>query len=194
MNLLNKFFIFIGISGILMLAFLMSISLVSAGVANLSSDVGSSYIHWSWNYTNNTTSTGIYIDSNFTTNTSLVSYTLHNLEALEEHSISLINISNQSEIFATNKTKTAYPPFIFYILLVSGFLLFVFTVVLKNFIISTITGTLGFITSLGAFHLSFPLHLSFLSYLCLMTGVLCVLWTFGKMFIILKQEADILEW
>lgn len=44
MKPINKFFVFMGILGISMLIVLMSISISSAGVANLSSEVGSSYI------------------------------------------------------------------------------------------------------------------------------------------------------
>ena len=65
--------------GILLLFLLIGgTSIVSAGIDNLSTEVGSTYIKWSWDY-NTSTDCAVWIDGKFETETSLSSFTLTNL-------------------------------------------------------------------------------------------------------------------
>lgn len=175
------------------LILLLLIPSATAGIANLSTDVGTSYISWEWNYTNNITQVAVWIDGIHETNTNLQFYILEDIAPREQHSIGLTNVSNSSELFGTSSVKTFYPPFIFYILFLFGISFLMLTIFLKPFVISIVVGTLGFIISLSAFYFSYPMHFAILSYLCLAIAVLCMIWILGKMFVNLTKVEEDLE-
>ena len=172
------------------LVLLLLIPIANAGVTDLTPYTGSNYINWSWQYSGGTTETSIHIDGIFVTDTILTSYTLSNLQPREEHIITLINVINPTEIYATNTVKTFYSPIFFYFLLILSFLLFGITVFLHEIIVKIIISTLGFIVSTTNFYLSFPFHFSIFSYLCIGLSVLFVIWIIGTLFVLISSDKE----
>jgi len=163
---------------------------VYAGVENLTAEVGSYYIDWTWNYTNNTTSCLVWIDGSFETETSLNSFVLNNLNPRELHRIALINATNTSEVYATSEARTYYPPFIFYLLLILAIGFLIMTLIISEPLTSIITGVLGFVLGIVSFKLSYSIHYGILSYLCLGVAILCFLWLVIAIITILTKEEE----
>lgn len=171
-----------------LLVLLLLIGTAGAGVTNLTANTGSTYINWSWLYSGATTSASVHIDGVFVTNTTLTSYTLTDLNPREEHIITLVNVADPSDTYATSTTKTFYSPVFFYFLLLLSFLFFSLMIFLQDIITKIIIGTLGFIVSTTNFYLSFPLHFAIFSYLCIGLSVLFVLWILAIMFSLVAES------
>ena len=169
---------------------LLLIPITSAGVTDLAPHTGPTYINWSWQYSGGTTETAIHIDGLFVTNTPLTSYTLSNLQPREEHIITLTNIANPTDIYATNTVKTFYSPIFFYFLLILSFLLFGIMLFFHGIIVRIIIGTLGFIVSTTNFYLSFPFHFSIFSYLCIGLSALFIIWIIGILFVLISSNKE----
>lgn len=168
--------------GIVLLMCILSISAASAGVDDLTASVSSTYINWNWSYSGGTTECAVHVDSVFITNTTLTYYIISDLDIREAHAIVLTNVDDTTDIYATSTTKTFYSPIFFYILLLFGIAFFIISVFTKNIVIGVIIGAFGFIMSLLAFYLSFPLYFALLSYLCVGIASLCVFFVIGKLF------------
>ena len=168
----------------LVLLFLTSIA--SADIANLSTEVGSTYINWSWNYLNSTT-TSIYLDGQFVTNTTLTYFIASNLNSREQHTLSLTENLTQT-VVASNSVKTFYPPILFYLILIFSIGFLLLEIFLKSETLTILIGTLCFVMSTLGFYMSFPYHFSILSYLMIGIAVIALLWIFMAAFSSLSKS------
>lgn len=188
----KKIFILIGIIGILTVSVVMALPVRAVPIENLTVETTSYSIEWQWNY-NNTPNCTIWIDGMFETDTSLNNFILSNLNPREEHSIALVNTTNESNVYVTGAARTFYPPFLFYLVFIIALGLLLTEIVIKDFITIVITGTLSFVMSILGFHLSFPYHFTIFTYLYLAIGVVALLWVLLAVFTSLTQQTDIME-
>lgn len=162
----------------------------TAGIANLTSAEGSSWIRWSWNYTEGTTQVAVYADGYFDRNTTSKQYLLSDLKPVEEHSIALANVAS-GDIFGRNTTKTTYPLFLFYTLFLFGFTFLMITLFHKEIVTSSIIGCFGVIINIATLRFSYILNYTVLSYVCVAMAILCVLLLLSKAFTYIGEGVDI---
>lgn len=174
-------------SGILIIAIICMITPAYASeIENLTAEVGSYYIKWSWDY-NTSSNCSIWINGKFETDTSLDSFTLTNLNPRENHNIVLINTTNSSEIYTTSAARTFYPPLLFYLIFVFSIGFLLIEIFLKNATLTIIIGTLCFVMSILGFYMSYPYYFSILSYLMIGIAVIALLWCFMAAFSLLTK-------
>jgi len=183
---MNKYTLFIG----LLIICIIGIPTATAGIANLTSTEGSNWIRWSWNYTEGTTQVAVYADGYFDRNTTSKQYLLSDIKPVEEHSITLGNVTS-GDVFGRNTTKTTYPIFLFYTLFLFGFSFLMITLFHKEIVISSIVGCFGVIINIATLRFSFILNYSILSYLCATMAILCVLLLLGKAFTYIGEGVEI---
>ena len=174
---------------ILILIMLVMVSPVTAGIDNLTSDEGTSYIRWTWDYTNNTTTCDIYIDGTYVQDTTMKMYQISDLGEREMHTIALLN--NNSTTMGTDTSQSYYTITLYWILLLLS-LIFMFigmfyvgedytTAIAFNIIFITI----GTIFSGLNLTLSFGYHyvtLTYISLILFVMGIMFLVWKVGTMF------------
>lgn len=172
----NKKFIglFLVILGIISI-FVLPITSASE-IENLSAEVGTNFIKWTWNYNETSTAT-IYIDGMKKVNeTELDYFILSDLNPREMHSIVLANTSNNSDIYAMDSQQTFYPPYIFAILLTFMLIFLVITLFIQDSLKVIMFGTMSFVLGLFLYHMSYPYQYELIAYPCLAFSVLAVIW------------------
>jgi len=181
---------FVGLLAIFLILYLIPISTSAAPIENLTAEVGSTYINFTWDF-NETSSASIYIDGILIGNTTLNYYILSDLNPRENHRITLVNNTNPSEIYGSLTARTFYPPVLFYIILIFAIAFLILELLLKNEIIVLVLGVLSFILNILGFYLSFGYHFVVMAYLMLSLAVVAFLWCFMAVFsIILKGKGD----
>lgn len=174
----RKIFVFLVILGITTIfTLIFTLPIVSASeIENLSAEVGTNFIKWTWNY-NETTTVSIYIDGVKKINeTELDYFILSDLNPREIHAIALVNVSNNSEIYAMDSQQTFYPPYIFAILLTFMLIFLVITLFLQDSLKVIMFGTMSFVLGLFLYHMSYPYQYQLIAYPCLAFSVLAVIW------------------
>jgi len=174
----RKIFVFLVILGITTIfTLIFTLPIVSASeIENLSAEVGTNFIKWTWNY-NETTTVSIYIDGIKKVNeTELDYFILSDLNPREIHAIALVNVSNNSEIYAMDSQQTFYPPYIFAILLTFMLIFLVITLFLQDSLKVIMFGTMSFVLGLFLYHMSYPYQYQLIAYPCLAFSVLAVIW------------------
>ena len=184
--------------GLVLLILTLVVTAVAAppvSVNNLTSSVGPTYINWSWNSTglDNSTWIVIHIDGKYEMGTRLEHYILSGLEPREIHSISLINNTNESIIYASASTRTFYPPILFYLILIFSIGFLLLEIFLKNATLTIIIGTLCFVMSILGFYMSYPYYFSILSYLMIGIAVIALLWVLMASFSLLSKGKNVEE-
>ena len=172
----NKKFIglFLVILGIISI-FVLPITSASE-IENLSAEVGTNFIKWTWNYNETSTAT-IYIDGMKKVNeTELDYFILSDLNPREMHSIVLTNTSNNSDIYAMDSQQTFYPPYIFAILLTFMLVFLMVTLFIQDSLKVIMFGTISFVLGLFLYRLSYPYQYELIAYPCLAFSVLAVIW------------------
>jgi len=157
---------------------LMMIGVTAAApIENLTvSDYGSNFITWEWDF-NETTTASIYIDGVKKLNeTSLNYFTLSDLNPCESHTITLVNATNASDIYATNTAQTFYPFSVFSILFIFLMVFLTLMLFMRDEAMITLFGTIAFVLGLFAYRMSYPYHYTLLSYGCLGVAVFSVIW------------------
>ena len=179
------------ISQVVVLVFLLTLTFflvsVSAIPSNLTSEVGSSYINWSWNNSDHTP-ISLYVDGSFVTNTTLDSFILSGLGAREYHSITLINQTNITDIYGANSARTFYSLNLFYVFVTIMVGCLLLSILVKNEILSLLLGVFTIFLSLFTYYMSYPYHLSLMAYLSLVVLVITIFWLFINVSIILADE------
>ena len=169
------FLVILGITTIFTLIFTLPIASASE-IENLSAEVGTNFIKWTWNY-NETTTVSIYIDGVKKINeTELDYFILSDLNPREIHAIALVNVSNNSEIYAMDSQQTFYPPYIFAILLTFMLIFLVITLFLQDSLKVIMFGTMSFVLGLFLYRMSYPYQYQLIAYPCLAFSVLAVIW------------------
>lgn len=176
--------------GIIILLCILTIGIANAGIDNFSVETGSTYINWSWSYSGATTECAVHVDGEYLFDSSDTTYILSGLDSREEHSISLVNVDDPTDVYETDSAQTFYPLFIFYVLLLLGIIFFILSVLLGDVLIAIIIGALGFVMSISAFYFSFPLYFVILSYLSVGIAVLCLIWMLGRVFTYISESVD----
>jgi len=168
----RKIFVFL-----LVIISIFMLPIVSASeIENLSAEVGTNFIKWTWDY-NETTTVSIYIDGIKKVNeTELDYFILSDLNPREIHAIALVNVSNNSEIYAMDSQQTFYPPYIFAILLTFMLIFLVITLFLQDSLKVIMFGTMSFVLGLFLYHMSYPYQYQLIAYPCLAFSVLAVIW------------------
>jgi len=175
----------IRISIISFILILLICSTGAAGVENLSATVGSTYINWSWNYGNVTNRSGgddivitncsVFLDGERWVDTYLTTFIIDS-DSRQEHMITLTNMSNYSEIYASNTVKAGYSTFFYGLLMIMMFVFLILMLLIRINYVSLIFGVVGFIISVLLFHLSFIVGYAIFSYLALGIAVINVFW------------------
>ena len=170
----RKIFIFLIILGMISI-FALPITSASE-IENLSAEIGTNFIKWSWDYNETSTAT-IYIDGIKKVNgTELDYFILSDLNPREMHSIVLANASNNSDIYAMDSQQTFYPPYIFAILLTFMLIFLVITLFLQDSLKVIMFGTMSFVLGLFLYRMSYPYQYELIAYPCLGFSVLAVIW------------------
>lgn len=160
---------------LILLLILFLTPIASAIPANLTAEIGSNYIQWSWNNTNSS-QIAIFIDNSFIRNTTYNSTILSDLNPREKHSIILANASNTSQIWLQDTERTFYPPVLFYILFIFLSTFFILSFIMNEEIKTYIFGGVTFSLGLLCYYLSYPFYFTILSYLCLIIVALIIIW------------------
>jgi len=176
-------------------------TMMMAGIAtatpidNLSvSDYGSNFITWEWDF-NESSTTAIFIDGVKKVNeTSLGYFTLSNLNPCESHTITLVNTTNASDIYAMNSQQTFYPPYIFAILLIFMLIFLILSLSLQDSVKVIIFGTMSFVLGLFLYRMSYPYQYSLIAYPCLAFSVLAVIWVMIATISLFSKTASSESW
>ena len=182
---------------LVVLVLLLFIPIANANITNFTTETGSNFINWSWNYTNSTTQVALFLDGQFITNSSLTSFILSNLNPREQHILILrnnTNTTNSTAILGTNSIKTFYPPILFYIILIFSIGLLLLEIFLKNETLTILIGTLCFTMSILGFYMSYPYYFSILSYLMIGVAVIALLWVLMAAFSLITSKKNENEW
>ena len=172
-----------------MLLFTMPCS--AAPIENLTAEVGSTYINFTWEY-NETDSAAVYIDGILMGNTSLNYYILSDLNPRENHRIALVNASDPGDVYDSLTARTFYPPVLFYIILIFAVGFLIIELLHKNELLVLVFGVLSFMLNILGFYLAFGYHFVVMAYLMLSLAVIAFLWCFMAAFsIMLKGKSDL---
>jgi len=173
---------------LLMLLFVMPCS--AAPIENLTAEVGSTYINFTWEY-NGTDSAAVYIDGILIGNTSLNYYILSDLNPRENHRITLVNVSDPGDVYDSLTARTFYPPVLFYIILIFAIGFLIIELLHKNELLVLVFGVLSFMLNILSFYLAFGYHFVVMAYLMLSLAVIAFLWCFMAALIMLKGKSDL---
>ena len=164
------------------------LSAATGGATNITSEIGSRYIKWSWISSG---TVAVYIDGKFVTNTTLNYYILSDLNPREAHTIALCSPSGI--VYDSSSDRTFYPEILFYIIfLLAGILLFaeIITAFMVQKIIGIVLGTMAFIMGIFGFYMAYPYHFSIMAYLCIIIAVTALIWIIMIIFSLLIPDNE----
>jgi len=164
------------------------LSAATGGASNITAEIGSRYIKWSWNSSG---SVAVYIDGIFVTNTTLNYYILSDLNPRETHTIALCSPSGA--VYDSSSDRTFYPEILFYIIfLLAGLLLIAEVIVtfMPQKMIGIVLGALAFIMGIFGFYMAYPYHFSIMAYLCITIAVIALIWIILIIFSLIVREPD----
>lgn len=162
----------------------LGVNFTLSGDLVVTSTVGSTWIKWEWDLIN---SYEIWIDGEFSHNTSGNVTILSGIEPREQHSITIFANGN---IVGQNTSMSFYPFTLFLISFIVMWCLLIITILLREELFITIFGTLSFVISILNFYLTFPYYYAILSYLCLGAGIISVLWILSALFSFVAKDVE----
>ena len=151
------------------------------------SKIGSTWINWSWD---SNIEYNVWIDGKFSGNTSLGHYLLTDINPREQHTISLVRVGL---IAAQNTARTFYPLTLFLLSFTIMWGLLLTTLFLKDESSVIVFGTISFIVGTLNFYLTFPYYFSILSYMCIGTAVIALLWVMMAAFSLITKGKNVEE-